>query len=63
MLTEIRNRLKEITGSKSKLYKSKNIYDYKIGGINQCEKLYHYLYDDATIFLGRKKNVFEEFYK
>ena len=59
MLTEIRNRLKEITGSKSKLYKSKNVYDYKIGGINQCEKLYHY----ATIFLGRKKNVFEEFYK
>lgn len=63
MLIEIRNRLKEITGSKSKLYKSKNVYDYKIGGINQCEKLYHYLYDDATIFLGRKKNVFEEFYK
>ena len=39
------------------------VYDYKIGGINQCKKLYHYLYDGATIFLGRKNNVFEEFYK
>ena len=63
MLNEIRKRLSEITGSKSNLYISRNVYDYKIGGINQCEKLYHYLYDGATIFLGRKKNVFEEFYK
>ena len=40
--------------------KDKDIFDYKVGGSNQMKNIYDYLYKDATIFLGRKKNKFEE---
>lgn len=33
------------------------------GGNRQMTKLYHYLYDDATVFMERKKSKFETFCK
>ena len=34
-------------------------YDIKYGGNKQCKAIYNYLYDNANIYLHRKKNVFE----
>ena len=36
-------------------------YSYSIGGANCVEDFYHKLYDDATIYLDRKYNRFQEF--
>lgn len=65
VLSTIKNFLSQITESKANIhkYKDKNIYDYKIGGRNKVAKIYEYFYENATIFLERKKNVFERFFK
>lgn len=53
--------LRDVTGTKTDLYKYKNKEHYyiRIGGNNQVKMFYDYIYEDSTIFLGRKKIVFE----
>lgn len=65
MLLGIRNELQKITSTKANIYKYKNkdIYEYKIGGHNNINNIYDYLYKDSNIFLERKKNKFEEILK
>lgn len=47
-----------------KEYRSKkNVWYFTIGGYNMVKKIYEFLYKDATIFLDRKKKVFDNFYK
>jgi len=44
----------------TKEYRSeKNVYYFKIGGNNIVKSIYEFLYEDSTIFLSRKKEVFE----
>lgn len=63
ILIGIQQRISLLTGSKANIYpyKNRNAFDYKIGGANNLEKIYHYFYDDAELFLGRKKAKFDEF--
>lgn len=44
-------------------YPGKKINRVRYGGINQLRKIYNYLYEGATIFLERKKKLFEEILK
>lgn len=44
-------------------YSGKNINRVRYGGINQLRKIYKYLYENATIFLKRKKELFEYIFK
>lgn len=63
MLDKIQMILYNITGSKSVVhkYKNKDIYDFKVGGRNKAKLFYDYIYKDATIFLGRKKSLFDKY--
>lgn len=62
ILESIRQILNKEFDSQAKLhpYSNKNAYDLKYGGKNQIVKIYHYFYDDAELFLKRKKDIFEE---
>ena len=44
-------------------YSGKNINRVRYGGINQLRTIYKYLYEGATIFLERKKKLFEAILK
>jgi len=44
-------------------YSGKNINRIRYGGINQLRIIYKYLYEDATVFLERKKKLFEDILK
>lgn len=44
-------------------YPGKNINRVRYGGINQLRRIYDYLYENATIFLERKKKLFEDIFK
>lgn len=60
----IQNRLAELGLSHNSLnYPGKRINRVRYGGINQLRKIYNYLYEGATIFLERKKKLFEEILK
>lgn len=63
MLDNIHDILYEVTGSSAKVrkYSNKDIYDFKVGGRNKVRLFYEYIYKDATIFLGRKKMLFEKY--
>lgn len=65
MLYGIKQEMQKITNTKANIYpyKNKDVFDYKVGGTSQMKKVYDYLYKDSTIFLGRKKNKFEEILK
>jgi len=41
-------------------YSGKKINRVRYGGINQLKTIYDYMYKDATVFLSRKKNLFED---
>lgn len=62
MLRGILNELKSVVPTATKIYKYKNkdIYDLKVGGFNCFKRCYEFLYNNATIYLERKKNKFEE---
>ena len=47
-------------GSICKENRREFIWYWKLGGNQQVIKFYHYLYDDATIWLDRKYNKFQE---
>jgi intein-encoded DNA endonuclease-like protein len=40
-------------------HKASDVYDLCYGGRHQVTRIYHYLYDNSTIFLERKKQKFE----
>ena len=68
-LTDLQNILKESIGigitklNYSRKYsKEVNIVSLNIGGRLQCMKFKEWLYKDATIFLKRKKEVFDNKY-
>ncbi|MBI4359322.1 MAG: hypothetical protein HY577_01945 [Candidatus Nealsonbacteria bacterium] len=44
-------------------YPGKRINRIRYGGVNQLRKLYGYLYKNGTVFLERKKELFEEILK
>ena len=44
-------------------YSGKTINRVRYGGINQLRKIYNYLYENAAVFLERKKELFEEIFK
>ena len=44
--------------SRTKLKPYRNIHELRYGGINQAIRIFHYLYDNATVFLERKYNKF-----
>lgn len=62
ILEGIKIYLSNYIGTKAQIlsYKDRKAFDYKIGGRKQIEKIYHYFYDDAFLFLGRKKEKFEK---
>lgn len=65
MLEGIRQICEKEFGTKAKVrkYKDKDIYDFKVGGKNNVIAFYKYLYKDATVFLGRKKLLFDKYIK
>jgi len=40
-----------------------NCYKYKLTGNVRCIKFYNFLYKDATIYLERKKEIFDNYFK
>lgn len=54
-----------VFGSKKYLYKDKrkktDCWNIKINGDNTCKEFLDYIYKDATIYLERKKNKFDQF--
>ena len=40
-----------------------NTWKLTFSGANKCRTFYQYLYTDATLYLSRKKNKFEDYYK
>ena len=42
---------------------ARDIYEYHLGGRNIVTEFYKYLYEDATIFLSRKKDKFDKYLK
>ena len=50
-------------GSIVKEKRTEKTYYFSFGGNNQLEYFYHYLYDNATIWMDRKYNKFQEFLK
>lgn len=62
MLNGILNEIKNVIPTKTQVFKypDKDACDLKIGGINYFKQCYDFLYNDATIFLDRKKAKFED---
>lgn len=48
----------ELGFSKTKIRFRKNAYNLRYGGKNQLKKLFHYMYDNATVYLQRKYEKF-----
>lgn len=48
-------------GSVIKEKRREKTYYFAFGGNNQLKYFYHYLYDDATVWMDRKYNRFQEF--
>ena len=66
MLLAIREIIKIQCGIfTEKLHKSTHskCYSLSYGGINQIRAIYNYMYSDATVYLERKKNKFEELFE
>jgi hypothetical protein len=62
MLEGILSEFKHVIPTTTQIYKYKNkdVYDLKIGGSNYLKQCYEFLYNNATVFLERKKNKFDE---
>jgi len=65
MMLNIKNILHSELGTNTNVtkYKNKDIYEYHLGGRNIVTEFYKYLYEDATIFLSRKKDKFDKYLK
>jgi len=57
--------LKDIFGFGSivKEKRREKIYYFNFGGNKQIELFYHLLYDNATVWMDRKYNKFQDFFK
>ena len=65
ILINIKKELNDLglnTKSSIRKYPEKDIYDFKLGGINIMKKFYHILYDEAIIFMDRKKDIFDNYF-
>ncbi len=65
VLINIKKELNDLglnTKASIRKYPEKDIYDFKLGGENIMKKFYHILYDGATIFMNRKKNIFDNYF-
>ncbi len=63
-ISDIQSRLVELgLPSNSTNYSGKNINRIRYGGINQLEIIFMYLYENANIFLKRKKKLFDDILK
>jgi len=51
--------IKQIGLNKTKLSKGSNCYYLCYGGFGNIQKIYHYLYDNATLYLDRKYKKFK----
>ena len=57
----INKHLSPLIGDKNlESHPNKKTKRYRVGGRRQIEKIYHYLYDNSSIFLARKKQKMEE---
>ena len=64
LISAIRSRLVELGLSFNSInYPGKTINRIRYGGINQLRMIYKYLYENANIFLERKKKLFEDILK
>lgn len=64
MMTFVRNFLDEHLNwndEKTHIYEHGTIYKYAISGRNKCNQILHFLYDDATIYLNRKYNLYKTY--
>jgi hypothetical protein len=60
LVSAIQLRLVELGLSANSInYAGKNVNRVRYGGINQLKTIYRYLYDGATIYLERKKELFD----
>lgn len=63
-ISTLQSRLVELGLPQNSIsYPGKRIHRVRYGGINQLRKIYNYLYENATIFLKRKKELFEDILK
>lgn len=46
---------------KTHIYEPGTIDKYAISGRNKCNQILHFLYDDATIYLNRKYNLYKTY--
>lgn len=51
----------DIMGFKSKVYDKETVSFFSIQKKEYVEKFYNYIYKDATIYMHRKRNLFEKF--
>jgi DNA-binding transcriptional regulator WhiA len=59
MLEEINNLFTNLGLNNRKIYNYKKSYTLSVKSANDLSILYNWLYKDATIFLNRKKNIFD----
>lgn len=59
----LKNKLGITSNSLTKSKKSNICYSFDVSGREDLQKLYHYLYNDATIFLERKKKICDEYFE
>ncbi len=63
-LLSIQDILIKILGfTKTNLYKYKNVYTLDYGGPKNCNEFNRYLYFNSSIFLLRKRDIFENIFK
>jgi len=63
-ILSIQSRFEELGLPQNSIsYSGKRINRIRYGGVNQLKIIYKYLYENATIFLERKKKLFEEILK
>ena len=62
-LSKVLEIFSSVSGTHAKLYESKGtIKSLKVGGSKQVKAIYEYMYKDATVFLGRKKDRFDTYF-
>lgn len=57
------DNIKYVLNSTVKTEKKKNVSVVQMGGNQQCKRIFEYLYKDATVYLERKHDIFQEMLK
>lgn len=60
IITQIKSLVQQYCNTQANIYyyKNRSAADYRIGGINNIKALYDFMYQNATIYLQRKKDKF-----